>query len=387
MFKESLPALSDASEESGLKVVNTFSNLGILVVNGSEDSVPALSDMAEQNDTGIIIEPNRIVEVLGQSLSTGIDRIDAESSSTTPTAMSTNKTSMSNLNDVNIGIIDTGVDLKNEELNVVDDVSFVPGEPTGQDGAGHGTHVAGIAAAKDNGAGVVGVAPGAKITAIKVLGSDGSGSTATVLAGLDYALQHADELDVVNLSLGGPGSSTATDIAINKLVAAGVPVVVAAGNDNENAAFTSPANSPDAITVSSISDSDGKCGGLGDSNLWGGASDDSFSMYSNWGSVVEIAAPGDTINSTIPNGEYDEFSGTSMAAPHVAGALALYKSMNPDASPDEVFDKLMETAITSDVACDVKANNGKGYIETWDFDGDDIREPILYVKDFIASPP
>ena len=112
MFKESLPALSDASEESGLKVVNTFSNLGILVVNGSEDSVPALSDMAEQNDTGIIIEANRIVGILGQSLPTGIDRIDAESPSTTPTAMSTNKTSMSNLNDVNIGIIDTGVDLR-----------------------------------------------------------------------------------------------------------------------------------------------------------------------------------------------------------------------------------------------------------------------------------
>ena len=384
LIQESLPALSDAAEQSDLKVVNTFPNLGVLVLNGSENSVPALSDAAEATDTGIFIEPNRIVAILGQSLPTGIDRIDAESSSPSNT-MSTNATAttMSNLENVHIGIIDTGIDLENEELNVVDDVSFIVGEPTGHDGNGHGTHVAGIAAAKNDNDGVVGVAPGAKLTAIKVLGSGGSGSTATVLAGLDYALQHANELDVVNLSLGGPGSSVATDTAITKLQNAGVPVVVAAGNDNENAAFFSPANSPDAITVSSILDTDGKCGGLGPDSPRG--SDDSFSSSSNWGSVVEIAAPGVQINSTLPNGEYAQFSGTSMAAPHVAGAVALYKSMNPDASPAEIFNRLIETANTSGTACDTSANNGKGYIETWDFDGDDIREPLLYVKEFVTT--
>ena len=384
LLQESLPALSDAAEQSDLKVVNTFPNLGVLVLNGSENSVPALSDAAEATDTGIIVEPNRIVAILGQSLPTGIDRIDAESSSPSNT-MSTNATAttMSNLENVHIGIIDTGIDLENEELNVVDDVSFIVGEPTGHDGNGHGTHVAGIAAAKNDNDGVVGVAPGAKLTAIKVLGSGGSGSTATVLAGLDYALQHANELDVVNLSLGGPGSSVATDTAITKLQNAGVPVVVAAGNDNENAAFFSPANSPDAITVSSILDTDGKCGGLGPDLPRG--SDDSFSSSSNWGSVVEIAAPGVQINSTLPNGEYAQFSGTSMAAPHVAGAIALYKSMNPDASPAEIFNRLMETANTSGTACDTSANNGKGYIETWDFDKDDIREPLLYVKEFVTT--
>jgi subtilisin family serine protease len=324
------------------------------------------------------------VAILGQSLSTGIDRIDAESTSSPSAAANTmsknaTATKMSNLENVQIGIIDTGIDLENEELNVVDDVSFIAGEPTGQDGNGHGTHVAGIAAAKNDNDGVVGVAPGAKLTAIKVLGSDGSGSTASVLAGLDYALQHANELDVVNLSLGGPGSSVATDTAITKLQNAGVPVVVAAGNDNEDAAFFSPANAPDAWTVSSIADTDGKCGGLG------GANDDSFSSFSNWGSVVEIAAPGGQINSTLPNGEFAQFSGTSMAAPHVAGAVALYKSSHPDASPIEIFNRLIETANTSGTACDTSANNGKGYIETWDSDGDDIREPLLYVKEFVTT--
>jgi len=381
ILEESLPALSDAAEQSDLKVVNTFPNLGVLVVNGSENSIPALSDAAEATDTGILVEPNRVVAILGQSLPTGIDRIDAESSPSSNT-MSTNATKMSNPENVHIGIIDTGIDLENEELNVVDDVSFIVGEPTGQDGNGHGTHVAGIAAAKNDNDGVVGVAPGAKLTAIKVLGSDGSGSTATVLAGLDYALQHANELDVVNLSLGGPGSSVATDTAITKLQNAGVPVVVAAGNDNEDAAFFSPANSPDAWTVSAISDTDGKCGGLGPDTP---RSDDSFSSSSNLGSVVEIAAPGVQINSTLPGGEFAQFSGTSMAAPHVAGAVALYKSSHPDASPAEIFNRLMETANTAGTACDTSASDGKGYIETWDSDGDDIREPLLYVKEFVTT--
>jgi len=386
MLQEALPALSDAAEQSDLKVVNTFPNLGVLVLNGSENSVPALSDAAEQNDTGVVIEANRIVTALGQTLPTGINRIDAESSSSsssssaaTSNTMSTNQTKMSNLDNVQIGIIDTGIDLKNEELNVVSDVSFVPGEPTGQDGNGHGTHVSGIAAAKDDSDGVVGVAPGAKLTAIKVLSASGSGSTASVLAGLDYALQHANELDVVNLSLGGPGTSVATNTAITKLQRAGVPVVVAAGNDNEDAAFFSPANAPDAWTVSSILDTDGKCGGLG------GANDDSFLSFSNYGSVVEIAAPGGKINSTIPGGKYAQFSGTSMAAPHVAGAVALYKSSHPDASPAEIFNKLIEAANKSDTACDTAANNGKGYIKSWTFDRDNIREPLLYVKEFVTT--
>ena len=378
ILEDSLSGLSDAAEQSDLKVVNTLSNLGVLILNGFENSVPLFSEAAEQDDTGILVEPNRVVTILGQSLSSGIDRIDAESSSPSKT-MSTNATKMSNLENVQIGILDTGIDLKNEELNVVDDVSFIAGEPNGQDGHGHGTHVAGIAAAKDDNDGVTGVAPGAKLTAIKVLGADGSGSTASVLAGLDYALQHANELDVINLSLGEPGSSVATDTAITKLQNAGVPVVVAAGNDNQNAAFQSPANSPDAWTVSSILDTDGKCGELG------GAGDDTFSSFSNWGSVVEIAAPGGQINSTIPNGGFAQFSGTSMAAPHVAGAVALYKSSHPDASPAEIFNRLIETANTSGTACDTSANNGKGYIESWDSDGDNIREPLLYVKEFVTT--
>jgi subtilisin family serine protease len=363
-----------ANDTEGLQVINTLPNLGILIVNGSQEAIASLAVKADDEGSTIVTEQNKVVGMLQQTLPTGIDRVDAESNMENNTA---------NNNSVNatIGILDTGIDLTNTELNVIDDVSFIPEEPTGQDGQGHGTHVAGITAAKDNGVGVIGIAPGAKLVAIKVLSNSGSGSTATVLAGLEYALEHADELDVVNLSLGGPGSSVATDIAITKLVNAGVPVVVAAGNDHSNAGWFTPANSPDAWTVSSITDTDGKCGQLGDPIIRMGVTipDDSFSPFSNYGSVVDFAAPGQKILSTVPNGEFKEFSGTSMATPHVAGAVALYKSMNPNASPSQIFDALVSMANNPGINCDISENNGYAYIENWDRDFDDIREPLLYI--------
>lgn len=370
-FIDSTEALAD--EAGGLQVVNKLPNLGILIVNGSEQAIASLVEAATDEDPKFVTERNVVLTINEQTVPTGIDRIDVEPS--------TNNTGTNSSVNARIGILDTGIDLNNPELNVVDDVSFITDEPTGQDGNEHGTHVAGIAAARDNGEGVVGVATGAELVAIKVLGADGSGSTATVLAGLDYALGHADELDVINLSLGGPGSSVATDLAITKLVNAGVPVVVAAGNDHQNARFFSPANSPDAWTVSSITDTDGKCGQLGNPIIRMGMTipDDSFSPYSNFGSVVDFAAPGDRILSTVPGGEFKAFSGTSMASPHVAGAVALYKSMNPNANPSQIFDALVSMANNPGINCDVSQNNGHGYIENWDLDFDNTREPLLYI--------
>jgi subtilisin len=224
-------------------------------------------------------------------------------------------------------------------------VTFLP-IATCTDGNGHGTHVAGIAAAKDNNIGVVGTAPGARIWAIKVIPDSGQGRQSYTLNGLNYVAANAKEIEAANLSIGGPGFSWPKIIAITTLVTRGVVVVVSAGNDNLDARYYTNAGVPMAITVSAITDSDGKCGGAGSALSSGGAHffqpgtvnnpDDFVASYSNFGSAVDLAAPGTGILSTDNTGGYISLSGTSMAAPHVAGAVALYKSLHPTANPFQV---------------------------------------------------
>ncbi len=142
------------------------------------------------------------------------------------------------------------------------------------------------------------------------------------MAGLDWAVARGD-IEVVNASLGGPsGANAAVDAAIDRATAAGVVVVVAAGNSGVDAAGTSPANSPSAITVSAVADADGAAGALGGSAC--GLPDDSFATFSNYGAVVDVAAPGVCITSTSRGGGYAVMSGTSMAAPHVASTAAVH---------------------------------------------------------------
>ena len=287
--------------------------------------------------------------------------------------------------DADIAILDTGVQFDHPDLNVFQCVSFVnnptPNTPlnTCSDGNGHGTHVAGTAAALDNNIGIVGKAPGARIWAIKVLGDGGTGSFSDILEGLNFVVSHSNEIDVVNMSLGGQGTSPPVEKAITDLVNKnGVVVVVAAGNSNLDASGFTPARTPAAITVSAITDSDGKCGGLGPAiSLKGLKShqpatvsnpDDFFASYSNFGTVVDIAAPGTNILSTLPLSLSPTGlgikSGTSMAAPNVAGAAALFKSLNPTATPAQVEAFLKNTGTKAPasgnplVPCD---GNGKGY--------------------------
>mgnify|MGYP003575317359 CR=1 FL=1 len=288
----------------------------------------------------------------------------------------------------NIAILDTGVLKTHPDLNVYKCFSFVNNPTSGtplntcNDANGHGTHVAGTAAAKDNDIGVVGNAPGAKIWAMKVLGDDGSGTFSDILEPLDYVASHANEIDVVNLSLGGEGTYPPAENAITKLVNnKGVVVVVAAGNSDMDANNFTPARTPAAITVSAISDTNGKCGGGGPATTFGDP-DDSFASYSNYGSLVDIAAPGSEVYSTFKDGNYATMSGTSMASPNVAGAAALYISMNPSATPDQVDVALKSMGTKAPpsgnglVPCDEK---GKGYF-TYNEDDDQFREPLLYMK-------
>lgn len=195
------------------------------------------------------------------------------------------------------------------------------------DDNGHGTHVAGIAAAIDNDQGVLGVAPGARIWAVKVLDESGSGTFADVICGLDWVVANQATIDVVNLSLSGVGSdgpcfSSALHNAICNVVNAGIPVVVAAGNQGTNAANRVPASFDEVITVGGFSDSDGAPGGLGGPSCFG--ADDTYLGFSNFGPDVDLAAPGDCILSIDPGGGTSRESGTSEASPHVAGALARF---------------------------------------------------------------
>lgn len=311
------------------------------------------------------IEEDQIVTIGAQVLPAAIDRIDAELNATVIAA----RNASSGVN-VDIAIIDTGIDLTHPDLNVVKNVSFVSGAKTGNDDHGHGSHVAGIAAARDNTIGVVGVAPGARLWAVKVLDRNGSGAMSGVIKGVDYVTANAASIEVANMSLGG-GNSDALTVAIANSVAKGVVYAVAAGNSAVDAASSSPANSPVVLCVSAMVDTDGKPGHLGAGTSYG--ADDTFATFSNFGAVVDIAAPGVNVYSTYKGGAYATMSGTSMASPHVAGAVALYLASH--AKPTNATGVAAVRAAIIGAAVPQTDANG------FTLDPDTSREPLLYTRD------
>ena len=260
--------------------------------------------------------------------------------------------------DADVAIVDTGI-AYHPDLNVAGGYNCSTTDPTAwRDKNHHGTHVAGTVAALDNGIGVVGVAPGARVWGVKILNDDGYGLISWYICGLDWILAQRDPTDAsrplfeaVNMSVTKPGSDdgncglTNNDPlhqAICRVVAGGITVVAAAANDHHNAAANIPASYNEVITVSALADTDGKAGGLGGNACysWGGYDkDDTFADFSNYGADVDIMAPGKCILSTVPGG-YGTLSGTSMAAPTVTGAVALYKESRPNATPAEVREAL-----------------------------------------------
>ena len=278
---------------------------------------------------------------------------------------------------IKVAVIDTGIDDCHPDLNVVGGKNFIARRGTPRDDNGHGTHVAGIIGGRNNGFGVVGVAPDVSLYSLKVLGADGSGALSSVVSALDFAVRNG--IRVANLSLGavdawcvlfglcGGGSECS---AITNATARGVTVVVAAGNSAAEAVFYTPANCQDSVTVTAFVDSDGAAGGAGFAYLIGDQleNDDtfaqSFSNFSVFGwdmdgsgavdsiadhPVVDLTAPGVNIKSTTPTypvslsgapynltPNYGYLTGTSMATPHVAGAAARYLQENPGATADQV---------------------------------------------------
>lgn len=311
------------------------------VINGFAARLPqrALDAAKRRRDVLEVTEDFR-VRKFAQVVPTGVDRIDAEKSENVAIP------EVSGAINVDIAILDTGI-TRGKDLNVPGGKSCIGGNRW-RDRDGHGTHVAGIAAARDNNREVVGVAPGARLWAVKVLDDRGDGTWSSVICGLDWVYNHRARIDVVNMSLGGFGnegdcSGTALHRAVCFVVnRGGIPIVAAAGNSGTNADRFVPASFKEVITVSAFADSDGKPGGT--AGPCRGEADDGFASYSNFGQDIDIAAPGNCIRSTRQRRGTRVLSGTSMAAPHVTGAIGLYLSQNPGASVAEVRSWLLTAA-------------------------------------------
>jgi subtilisin family serine protease len=336
------------------------------------------------------VSPDHRDRAFAQTTPTGVKRIFGP----TNLQLSINGSDDERAN-VDVAVIDTGVEEKHPDLSVDELTDCVPPEKfkepevkkcedgSATDETSHGTHVAGTIGAVDDGEGVVGVAPGARIWAVKVLADNGKGEgvgyESWILAGVDWVTSHAKEIEVANMSLGcGPLLDKEEKLkacvqkplgeAITKSVKAGVVYVAAAGNSKVDVKYVSPANNPSVITVSAIADYDGAEGGTAEPTCQNKGADDTSYDLSNFGSLVDVTAPGVCILSTVTGGGYEEFTGTSMAAPHVAGAAAILASAsNPETGADV-------EAIGATIV-------GSGNEEWKDTSGDGIKEPLLDVHD------
>lgn len=285
----------------------------------------AAKRMADDPEVAFVEADQEVRLVATQNNATwGIDRIDQ-----TDLPLSTTYTYPAS-NGVHAYVIDTGIRATHNEFsgrmgNGYDAIGDGNGT---NDCQGHGTHVAGTV-----GGTTWGVAKDVTLHAVRVLNCQGSGTNSGVIAGMDWVAQNAQFPAVANMSLGG-GASSAVDSAVQRLTDAGVTTVVAAGNDSSNACNYSPARAPSAITVGSTTSSD------------------SMSSFSNYGSCVDIFAPGSSITSASnsSNTGSRSLSGTSMASPHVAGAAALYLAQNPNASASSTTSALVNNASSNKIS-------------------------------------
>src|SRR6266571_694821 len=328
-------------------------------VNGFAGAIPPGRLRTLQNDPRVaaIVQDNAVYAFAkpggggsstGQVIPEGVNRIGAAPGSVAVTG-----------DGIGVAVVDTGVDLLHADLAPVMN-AFSSFGGSAQDDNGHGTHVAGIIAAKNNDRDVVGVAPKAQIYAVKVLDASGSGSDASVIYGLDWVAANANTANppirVVNMSLGRPVSSddSAMHTAIQNVVAKGITVVVAAGNDcGSEISGQVPAGFPEVIAVASTTAKDGaknRAGYL----IYA----DTASYFTTDGLGVAISAPGEDqenvnngyllssvgILSTRLGGGTTRMSGTSMASPHAAGVAALLYQQSGSLSPLQVRSKIVAGA-------------------------------------------
>ncbi len=296
------------------------------VLNGFAITLPDRAVEALRNNPHVdYIEADSVVSIdTTQTGATwGIDRIDQRA-----LPLSTSYTYNYTGAGVTAYIIDTGILITHSEFGTRATYGYdaVDGSLPAADCNGHGTHVAGTV-----GGNTYGVAKGVNLVAVRVLDCAGSGTTTGVIAGIDWVTSnHTTGAAVANMSLGG-SASTALDTAVKNSIADGVVYAVAAGNNNRKACNYSPARVPEAITVGATTNTDARA------------------SYSNYGTCLDIFAPGSSITSSwyTSTTATNTISGTSMATPHVAGAAALYKQANPSATPQQVRDALVNNATSN----------------------------------------
>lgn len=279
------------------------------------------------------VEQNRtfhITDTEPNPPSWGLDRVDQHS-----LPLNDSYTYSTTASNVHAYVIDTGINLSHNDFGgrATTGYDFVDNDDDATDCHGHGTHVAGTI-----GGSAYGLAKDVRLVAVRVLDCRGSGSYDQVIAGIDWVTANAVKPAVANMSLGGAADS-AVDAAVSNSIASGVTYAIAAGNSHTNACRESPARVPEAITVGATAD------------------DDRRASYSDYGSCVDIFAPGTGITSDWIGNDTatDTISGTSMASPHVAGAAALYLAQNPSATPEQVRDALVSAGTP-----DVVGNAGNG---------------------------
>jgi subtilisin family serine protease len=305
----------------GAQVRQTFG----AAVNGFHAgmSEAAAKRLAADPDVAYVEQDQRVSLLTTQTGATwGIDRIDQ-----TDRPLSGTYTYTATASNVTAYIIDTGIKYSHNDFGGRASYGYDAVGTGGVDCNGHGTHVAGTV-----GGTTYGVAKLVKLVGVRVLNCSGSGTTAGVIAGVNWVTQNAKKPAVANMSLGG-GVSTTLDNAVASSISSGVTYALAAGNSSANACNSSPSRVASAITVGATTSTDAKA------------------SYSNYGTCLDLFAPGSSITSDwySSNTATNTISGTSMASPHVAGAAALVLSANPAFTPAQVRDNLVSRATAGKV--------------------------------------
>ncbi|HEY3368231.1 MAG TPA: S8 family peptidase [Symbiobacteriaceae bacterium] len=245
---------------------------------------------------------------------------------------------------VSVAVIDTGIDHQHPDLapNIAGGINLVIPGALPQDVDGHGTAIAGVVGAARMGRGMAGIAPKARLYAVKAVGSDGASALSTLLLALQWVVDQ--QIPVANMSLGTPSYSLAFERTVSGAVARGLTLVAAAGNEGRVGRIDYPAGFPGVLAVTAIDQS----GGL--------------APFCNTGSAVALAAPGVQVFSTRSGGGYVQASGTSFATPHVTGVAALYRCLHPEATPARVREALMAAAIPLPLGPE---QAGAGRVDAW----------------------
>ncbi|MFC9129552.1 S8 family peptidase [Streptomyces sp. NPDC057099] len=323
-LKASSAAGKDLVKEYGGTVTRTFGK----ALNGYSAALSATEAKRLAADPAVAaVEQNQRVQADATQTSApwGLDRIDQTSLPLSGTYTYPDSAGSG----VTVYVIDTGVRVTHQQISgrAAHGYDAVDGDNDASDGNGHGTHVATTIAGT-----TYGVAKKAKIVGVRVLNNSGSGTTAGVIAGIDWVTQNHSGPSVANMSLGG-GASASLDTAVRNSIAGGVTYAVAAGNSSTTASSSSPARVTEAITVGATTNTDAKA------------------SYSNYGSVLDIFAPGSSITAGWHTSDTatNTISGTSMATPHVAGAAAVYLAGHTSSTPAQVASALVAGATTGKV--------------------------------------